>query len=79
MQAQADLLGVPVEVYPSACATALGVAALALRGVHGPGAEDVIVRGWTPSAVYDPDPDRDAARDTYDRWEQALRATLGAR
>ena len=35
MQAQADLLGVPVECYPSPDATALGVAALARLGAGG--------------------------------------------
>ena len=34
MQAQADLLQVPVEVYPSPHATALGVAALARLGAR---------------------------------------------
>ncbi len=76
MQAQADLLGAPVEVYPQACATALGVAALTLRGVHGAGAEDVVVRGWTPSAVFEPTADRSTAEGVYDRWERALRASL---
>lgn len=54
MQAQADITGVPVEVYPHACATALGVAALGLRGLAGPGAEQAVTTGWRPSAVYHP-------------------------
>lgn len=54
MQRQADRLGIPVEVYPHACATALGIAALALRAVDGPGAEDAIIRGWQPATTYLP-------------------------
>lgn len=54
MQAQADRLGVPVEVYPHDCATALGVAALGLRGVAGPGAETAVTTGWRPIRVHEP-------------------------
>lgn len=54
MQAQADSLGIPVEVYPHACATALGVAALGLRGVAGAGAESDVTSGWRPAAVHEP-------------------------
>lgn len=76
MQSQADLLGIPVEVYPHACATALGVAALALRGHAGPGAEDDIVHGWAPSAVFEPRWSTDQRAAQYDRWAGALEATL---
>ena len=54
MQLQADALGIPVEVYPHTCATALGIAALALRALDGPAAADAIVHGWQPSRVYEP-------------------------
>lgn len=77
MQRQADLLGVPVEVYPHPCATALGVAAFALRGHAGPGAEDAVVQGWAPSAVYEPTWSRDQREERYGRWLAALEATLG--
>lgn len=79
MQAQADLLGVPVEVYPYACATALGVAGLTLRGLDGPGAEDAVVSGWRPTAVFEPGPDEEAARDTYERFARAMHATRDVR
>lgn len=72
MQAQADLLGVPVEVYPYACATALGIAALALRGLEGPGAEDELVRGWSPAATYLPRMDADEARARVAAFASAL-------
>lgn len=78
MQAQADQLGIPVEVYPHACATALGVAALTLRARHGPGAEDAVVAGWRAARVFEPAPDRAAALDALAGWRRALDATRGA-
>ena len=54
MQVQADSLGVPVEVYPHSCATALGLAAVALRALDGPGAEDAVIHGWQPRRVFEP-------------------------
>lgn len=75
MQAQADLLGVPVEVYPHACATALGIAALALRGHDGAGAEDALVRDWTPSATYLPTMDPEQARARVAEFASALEGT----
>lgn len=54
MQAQADALGAPVRIAPFACATALGIAAMARRGALGPGAEDAIIRGWEPERVHEP-------------------------
>ena len=56
MQLQADALGIPVEVYPHTCATALGIAALALRALDGPDAAEAIVHGWQPSRTYEPRP-----------------------
>jgi len=54
MQVQADSLGVPVEVYPHSCATALGLAAAALRALDGAGAEDAVIHGWQPRRVFEP-------------------------
>jgi glycerol kinase len=54
MQRQADALGIPIEVYPHSCATALGVAALALRAVGGPGSEGAIIEGWQPVTTFEP-------------------------
>ena len=70
MQAQADLLGRPVEVYPYTCATALGIAAMALRGLDGPGAEATILDGWRPRAVYQPSGGQAAAA-AYARWVES--------
>ncbi|MGY4709396.1 FGGY family carbohydrate kinase [Mycolicibacterium sp. CBM1] len=54
MQACADIAQVPVEIYPSAHATALGAAALARLSLqpHQP-IRDVVTK-WRPSATYEP-------------------------
>ena len=54
MQAQADLLRVPIEVYPSPDATALGVAALARLGAGGADTLEQAVGAFSPAAVYEP-------------------------
>jgi glycerol kinase len=54
LQAQADLLQIPVEVYPSADATALGVAALARLGAGDARTTTEAVGSWTPSLVVEP-------------------------
>lgn len=56
MQLQADSLGVPVEVYPHSCATALGLVAASLRALDGAGAEDAVIHGWQPRRVFEPAP-----------------------
>jgi len=79
MQRQADLLNIPIEVYPYACATALGVAAVALRGHFGPGAEDVIVNGWQATRMFEPAIDNDQALRQLEQWESTMRSTLAPR
>ena len=54
MQACADIVGVPVEVYPSPHATALGAAALARLSLDPRQTLDSVVPGWTASAGYEP-------------------------
>ena len=86
MQAQADLLGIPVEVYPHPCATAIGVGALALRGAAGTDAvaradADRLTTEWTPVLVYEPQIADPRASERFAAWEAAYRKTLveGAR
>jgi len=76
MQAQADLLQVPVEVYPSSHATPLGAAALA-RLALSPGLRlaDVLWT-WEPARVYTPRWSADRAADFLGRWRDAVEATL---
>ncbi|MFZ0324208.1 MAG: FGGY family carbohydrate kinase [Actinomycetes bacterium] len=76
MQLQADLLGIPVEVYPYSCATALGVAAFAARGHAGVGTELAITSGWTARRVFEPTLSRAAAEEVYGRWLAALDASI---
>jgi glycerol kinase len=77
MQSQADLAQVPVEVYPSADATALGVAAAARIGLEPAASVDDVVGGWTPSRTYEPQWSPDRARDHLTRWRRAVDAGLG--
>ena len=72
MQMQADLLGVPVEVYPHACATALGIAALSLRGLAGADAAEPLIADWQPSATYLPQADPDLSRARVAQYAHAL-------
>ena len=66
MQLQADLAQLPVEVYPSLHATALGVAQLG--GAPAP--------AWAPVAVYEPTVSVDEAEARLSRWRDAADATL---
>jgi glycerol kinase len=72
LQAQADLLQIPVEVYPSADATALGVAALARLGAGGAATLADAVGPWTPSLVVEP---RMSAAEAGERLQRFTRAT----
>ena len=80
MQAQADLLQVPVECYPSADATARGVAALARLGAGGADSAEAAVGSWSPAAVYEPRMTAAQARERLERWRAAADAVarLGA-
>src|ERR671936_1163989 len=74
MQAQADLLQAPVELYPSADATALGVGALARLGNGAAGTPDEAVGDWRSVAVFEPQLPAPAAEDYLARWEAAAHA-----
>ena len=76
MQVQADLLGVPVEIYPSPHATALGVAALAQIGVGDEVGGLAAARDWTPVATFEPQIGRDEAAERLHRWRAAATATI---
>jgi glycerol kinase len=74
MQAVADILQVPVDVYPSAHATALGAAALATLSLQpGRSVRDVVSQ-WTPSASYEPSWQPARADEFRSAW-RALAAT----
>ncbi|HEX4008987.1 MAG TPA: FGGY family carbohydrate kinase [Solirubrobacteraceae bacterium] len=71
MQAQADLIQAPVERYPLADATALGVAALARLGAGGAAGPREAVGTWEPAEVFEPAMSADEAADRLDRFHRA--------
>lgn len=75
MQAVADLLQIPVDVYPSQHATPLGAAALARVAVtNGLSLEDAIV-DWKPSTVFEPQWSADRAAAFNARWAAVASST----
>jgi len=74
LQAQADLLQVPVEVYPSPHATALGAAALARLGIGA--ARDLAdaVPPWQPDRVVEPRWPADRTAEFLARWSEVADA-----
>jgi glycerol kinase len=76
MQAQADLLQAPVEVYPSPDATALGIGALARLGAGGASTPAEAVGDWAPSAVFEPRMPASEAEDRLARWHAAALALV---
>ncbi|PRC41571.1 carbohydrate kinase [Mycobacterium sp. ITM-2017-0098] len=76
MQAQADLSRIPVDVYPSLHATALGAAACARLAMN-PGTSVADAVGtWSPERTYEPLWSEDHAADYLERWRRAAEATL---
>jgi glycerol kinase len=71
MQAQADLLQAPVERYPSADATALGVGAFARLGCGAAATPVEAVGEWVPEQVFEPELDAATAEERLARWEAA--------
>ena len=75
MQAQTDLLQVPVEIYPSPHATVLGAAALARLAME-PGISLADAVGpWRPRRVYEPSWPPDRAAEFRARWLDAAAHT----
>jgi glycerol kinase len=77
MQAQADLAQVPIDVYPSPDATALGAAAAAVIGLDPSRGVADVVAGWEPVATYEPRWSADRAAEHLGRWRAAVRRDLG--
>jgi glycerol kinase len=76
LQLQADLLQVPVDVYPSPHATALGVAAFARIGAGGASSAAEAVPAWTPVVSVEPQVSPDEAETRLQRWLAAAAATM---
>ena len=71
MQAQADLAQVPIDVYPSSHATAMGAGALAWLAITPDLALGDAVGSWQPSRTYEPRWSRDRAESFLERWNLA--------
>ncbi|ONK09871.1 FGGY family carbohydrate kinase [Streptomyces sp. MP131-18] len=77
MQAQADLAQVPVDIYPSGHATALGAAALARLALSpGLGLTEA-VGAWRPATVHEPVWPADRAAEFRARWVATVEAYPG--
>jgi len=76
LQAQADLLQAPVDLYPSPDATALGVAALARLGAGMAASPAEALGPWTPSVTFEPAIDGAAAEERLRAWRRAVEATM---
>lgn len=75
MQAVADILQVPVDVYPSAHATALGAAALARLSLQSDRSVRDVVSAWTPSASYEPSWQPARADEFRSAWRELAATT----
>ncbi|RRR86077.1 FGGY family carbohydrate kinase [Streptomyces sp. RP5T] len=76
MQAQADLLQVPVEVDAAADTTALGVAALAAYGIDPRQEPGTAVPRRGPAKIYEPRIGAEAAQEQLDRFRRATEASV---
>ena len=75
MQATADILQVPLDVYPSAHATALGAAALAELSLHPERALRDMVPSWTPASSYEPSWSSTRADEFRSAWRELAATT----
>ncbi len=74
MQSCADILQVPVDIYPSPHATGLGAAALARLSLQPHLPLNAVIDDWAPSATYEPRWTDDRADEFRSQW-RALAAT----
>lgn len=79
MQTQADLLQMPVEVYASPDATALGAAMAARVGSQPDLPFREALAPWTPAAVYEPRVSADHAAERLDAFRASVTALLEKR
>jgi glycerol kinase len=76
MQAQADLLQVPVDCYPSPHATALGAVAMGRLAADSGLTLDEAVPTWAPSVTYEPRWSADRAAASLAAWEAGVDMAL---
>ena len=76
MQAQADLLQIPVDCFPSAHATALGAVAMGRLASDSRLSLADATPSWTPSRTFEPIWSSDRAAHSLARWEAAVDLVL---
>ncbi len=76
MQAQADLARIPVDIYPSMHATALGAAACARLALDTELSVADAVGTWTPDRTYEPEWSAERADEFMSRWMRAAEAVV---
>jgi glycerol kinase len=76
IQATADLLQLPIDVYPSPHATALGAAAFGRLAMTADLTLDETVPSWSPEVSYEPGWSADRTAEFLGRWRAAVAATL---
>jgi glycerol kinase len=76
LQAQADLLQAPVEVYPSPHATALGVAGFADAGASDTSLERAGSKTRPAEVVIEPEIGADEAEERLVAWRRVASATM---
>ncbi|MFC0449975.1 FGGY family carbohydrate kinase [Rhodococcus jostii] len=75
MQATANILQLPVDVYPSAHATALGAAALAELSLNPSRGVRDVVPAWDPASSYEPQWGPDRATEFRTAWRELAATT----
>jgi glycerol kinase len=76
MQAQADLARIPVDIYPSLHATALGAAACARLAIDSGLTVAEAVGTWTPDHTYEPEWSGERAVEFMSGWMRAAESVL---
>ena len=76
MQAQADLSQIPIDVYPSPHATALGAAACARLALDPTIHPAAAVGEWEPQHTFEPQWSADQSAEFIARWKQSAHAAL---
>ena len=76
MQAQADLLRIPIEVHPTMHATARGVASFARLGAGDVAGGMALAAGHGPVEIHTPRASEDEATTRFTRWAAAAAAAM---
>lgn len=79
-QAQADILQIPVEIYPGGHATAMGAAAAARVAIdHRLSVSEAVASGGTTDRIFEPQWSVDRAADYRHTWVRTLEALMPGR